>query len=91
MAIDEAGRHRLYRKLDQELGTEEAGALMNLLPPAGFDWSQLVMKSDLRSAIDSLRHEMHADMERLVRRVIMWTSSMVIAGIGLAFAVGRFV
>jgi hypothetical protein len=91
MAIDEGARHSLYRKLDQALGTEEAGALMTLLPPAGFDWSQLVMKSDLRTAIDSLRHEMHADMERLVRRVIMWTSSMVIAGIGLAFAVGRFV
>jgi hypothetical protein len=91
MAVDEGSRHRLYRKLDQVLGTDEAGTLMRLLPPAGFEWSQLVTKDDLRGAIDSLRHELHADMERLSRRVIMWTSSMVVAGVGLAFAAGRFV
>jgi hypothetical protein len=64
---------------------------MGLLPPAGFEWSRLVTKDDLRDAIDSLRHELQADMERLSRRVIMWTSSMVVAGVVLGFAAGRFV
>jgi hypothetical protein len=98
MAIDEGSRHRLYRKLDQVLGTEEAGTLMTLLPPTGFEWSQLVTRDnllatrdDLRLAMDALRHELHADMERLARRVIMWTSTMMVAVAALAFAAGRFV
>jgi hypothetical protein len=91
MAVDEGSRHRLFRKLDQVLGTEEASTLMTLLPPAGFNWSQLVTKDDLRSSIDSLRHELHADMERLARRVIMWTSTLMVALAALAFAAGRFV
>jgi hypothetical protein len=80
------------------LGTEEPGTLMTLLPPTGFEWSQLVTRDDLlatrddlHGAMDALRHELHADMERLNRRVVMWTSSMVVAGVGLAFAAGRFV
>ncbi|MGH2765808.1 MAG: hypothetical protein ACRDKA_07840 [Actinomycetota bacterium] len=64
---------------------------MTLLPPAGFDLLQLLTKDDLHGAINGLRHELRADMDRLARRVIMWSSSMIVAGIGLAFAAGRFV
>jgi hypothetical protein len=41
--------------------------------------------------LEVLRHQLHADMERLARRIIMWTSSMVLATGALAFAAGRFV
>jgi hypothetical protein len=91
MAVDEGSRHRLHQKLDRGLGAEEANALMGLLPPTGFEWSQIVTKDDLRVAIGSLRHELHADMERLYRRVVTWTSSVVLAAVGMAFAAARFV
>ena len=35
MAIDERSRHRLYQKLEQVLGPEEATVLMEHLPPVG--------------------------------------------------------
>jgi hypothetical protein len=88
MTIDERSRQRLYRKLDEIIGSEEATTLMELLPPVG--WADVATKQDLRLELQALRHELHADMERLARRVIMWTSSLVVAGLGLAFAVGRF-
>jgi hypothetical protein len=90
MAVDEGSRYRLHEKLNQVLGSDEATTLMSLLP-AGFRWSDLVTKDDLRSTIDGLRHELHADMERLARRVVMWTSSMMVGLAALAFAAGRFV
>jgi hypothetical protein len=90
MATEEGSRYRLWVKLDLVLGTEEAGTLMRLLSPAG-DWSPPVTKDDLRGAIDSLRHELHADFERLGTRLIMWMSTMLVALAALAFAAGRFV
>jgi hypothetical protein len=100
MPVDERSRHQLYRKLDELMGPREATTLMELLPPTG--WGDVATKQDLHQQIQALRmemkqdiqglrHELHADMERLGRRVIMWTSSMIVAGIGLAFAAGRFV
>jgi len=38
------------------------------------------------SAIDQLR----AETDRLARRLVMWVSSMILAGMGFAFAAGRF-
>lgn len=93
MPVDERSRHQLYRKLDELMGPQEATTLMELLPPSG--WGDVARKQDLealrlatRQDLDALRLELHADMERLARRVIMWTSSIVVAGIGLAFAAG---
>jgi hypothetical protein len=74
---------------------------MNHLPAAGL--SDLATKADLtllRSELKSdtvaLRAEMVALEERLTarieqmgRRIVTWTSSMVLAGAALAFAAGR--
>jgi S-adenosylmethionine:diacylglycerol 3-amino-3-carboxypropyl transferase len=84
MAVDERARHLLYRKLEQVLGAEEAGVLMAHLPPASY--GELATKADLAS----LGNQLRAEMERLARRLIMWTSSMVLAAAALAFAAGRF-
>jgi hypothetical protein len=54
------------------------------LPPAAYP--ELATKDDLAS----LRNQLQAEMERLARRLIMWTSSMVLAAAGLSFAAGRF-
>jgi hypothetical protein len=89
MAVDERSRHRLYRKLEELLGAEEAGTLMDHLPPGGS--SNLVTREVLRADLESLEHRLTARMEQLARRLVMWTSSMVLASAALAFAAGRFV
>ena len=89
MPVDERSRHQLYRKLDEVMGREEAATLMELLPPTG--WGDVATKQDMYQQIEALRRELHGDMESLARRVIMWTSSMVLATAALAFAAGRFV
>jgi hypothetical protein len=95
MSVDERARHRLYRKLEQILGSEEAGTLMDHLPPTGFaDLATgddvLALRSELVARIDGIEHRLTATMEQLARRLVMWTSSMVLAASALAFAAGRF-
>jgi hypothetical protein len=89
MAVDERSRHRLYRKLEEILGSEEAGTLMDHLPPGGS--RNLVTREVLRADLESLEHRLTASMEQLARRLAMWTSSMVLASAALAFAAGRFI
>jgi hypothetical protein len=96
MPVDERSRHQLYRKLDELMGAQEATTLMELLPPSG--WGDVARKQDLeafrlatRQDLEALRLELHADMDRLARRLVMWTSSMMVALTALAFAAGRFV
>ena len=96
MPIDEQARHRMYRKLDELMGSKEATTLMEHLPPVG--WADVATKRDLqvlrlelKQDVEILRHDLRGEMESLARRVIMWTSSMVLATAALAFAAGRFV
>ena len=140
MPVDERSRHLLYRKLEAVLGSDEAGTLMDHLPPAGL--ANLATKNDLvglrneligrldrldqrltgnmqslddrvtgnmqsldqrltarmesldhglTARMESLEHRLTAKIEQSARRLVMWTSSMVLATGGLAFAAGRFV
>jgi hypothetical protein len=89
MPVDERARHLLFRKLEAVLGQEEAGTLMDHLPPAGL--ANLATKDDLTSRMESLEHRLAAKIEQSGRRLVMWTSSMVLASAALAFAAGRFV
>ena len=59
MGIDERSRHALYLKLEEKLGTVEAGTLMEHLPPAG--WADVAMKRDL----DQLAALMKTDLDRV--------------------------
>ena len=45
MAIDEASRFALHRRLDEVLGPDEANTLMEHLPPVG--WADVATKHDL--------------------------------------------
>ncbi|MGH2656521.1 MAG: hypothetical protein ACRDIZ_07480 [Actinomycetota bacterium] len=52
--------------------------------------SNLVTREVLRADLESLEHRLTARMEQLARRLVMWTSSMLLASAALAFAAGRF-
>jgi hypothetical protein len=62
VAITEEERHRLYQRLEEVLGREQAATLMEHLPPVG--WADVATKRDLghleqllRSDIEQLRTE----------------------------------
>lgn len=46
MSFDEKRRHRLRTKLDEVLGADVSGDLMESLPP--FDWTRIATKDDLQ-------------------------------------------
>jgi hypothetical protein len=45
MAITEESRHRMYQRLEELLGKDEATTLMEHLPPVG--WADIATKRDL--------------------------------------------
>jgi hypothetical protein len=56
VAITEQSRHRMYKHLEEIMGVEDAGVLMEHLPPVG--WADVATKRDL----DMLRLEWRADL-----------------------------
>jgi len=54
--IDERSRHALYLRLEQVLGSDEAGTLMEHLPPVG--WADVATRRDL----EVLRTELGAEI-----------------------------
>ena len=84
MAVDERGRQRLYRRLEEVLGESEAAALMERLPPEGY--SSLVTKDDLALTREELRAQMadfRAEMHRAFRSqtIALTTLMAVINGV----------
>ena len=56
MAISEESRHRMYGRLEEVLGVEEAATMMAHLPPVG--WADVATKRDLDAFAGLLRAEM---------------------------------
>lgn len=61
MAITEQSRHRMYKHLEELMGTEDAGVLMEHLPPVG--WADVATKRDL----DMLELKLKADIANALR------------------------
>lgn len=58
MSFDEKRRHRLRTKLDEVLGADVSGDLMESLPP--FDWTRIATKDDLQ--------DIHGRLDNMDRR-----------------------
>jgi hypothetical protein len=105
MAADDRRRHLLYRTLEDVLDPDEAGILMDHLPPVG--WADVARRSDLevlRGPIDGLRREISSMEQRLSDRfdakleskvnsqtetLVGLMTGQVVAVAGLAFAFAR--
>ena len=95
MAITEEGRHRLYQRLEELLGPDEATTLMEHLPPVG--WADVATKRDLdhlaavsKRDLDNLGNSLRVEFARELRHYLfaMLAANSTLAG--LAFAAARF-
>jgi len=75
MSVTERSRHELFKKLEEVLGMEEAGTLMDLVPPIG--WGDMATKRDLedlgkatKQDIEDLRLATKRDLDLLETRVV---------------------
>ena len=62
MALDERARHELFLRLEQALGPESAGTLMELLPSVG--WADVATRRDL----DALEERINLRFELVEQR-----------------------
>lgn len=102
MAIDEESRHRLFVRLQEVLGAEEATVLMEHLPPVG--WADVATKHDLQTLrrelelmmeameyrmLATVRAEMAAQTRSMIHAMIFSTSAAVVTVGGLAVGAAR--
>ena len=65
MPITEESRHRMYQRLEQVLGPDEATALMEYLPPVG--WADVATKQDLGALEERVGLRLEAMLHRELR------------------------
>jgi hypothetical protein len=94
----EIGRHRLYEKIKDEWGEEQAAELMSYLPPVG--WADVATRNDLTalattidaefdSKIDGLRADLHRELGNQLRWIVGTTlTAMVVLTALFAIVVG---
>jgi hypothetical protein len=58
MSVDEASRRRLFDRLEEVLGVDDAATLMGHLPPG--DWGEVATRRDVDQLGTELRTEMAA-------------------------------
>ena len=95
MAVDDAMRLPIHRKLEELMGTEEADApVSNWLP-----WQELVTKDDLRVLKDDLRVQsaelrlemagLRTELHQAIAAQTRWLVGFVAVWSGLMLAVAR--
>jgi len=67
MAISASARHHLFRKLEDVLGPEDAGTLMDSLPVGG--WENVATKDDFRHEVRTLGAELRQEMAEMENRL----------------------
>lgn len=91
MAVDERRRQQMYRKLEGLMGRDDAGTLMELLPPVG--WADVARRSDLDALGERLSDRFDARLESKLnsqtKTLVGLISAQVVTVAGLAFAAAR--
>ena len=91
MAITEETRHRMYQKLEELMGSEEATVLMEHLPPVGWadvatkrdlEHLHLQLKLELRELHGAVRDEMHQLERRVLARLHASQLAVIVAVVG---------
>lgn len=68
MALSEHRRHRMYRKLEEVMGEEAAGTLIEHLPRA--TWADLTTKAELLAQVEGLEERIMDRIEALLERTL---------------------
>ena len=89
MAVHERRRHQLFRRLEEVLGQDEAGTLMEHLPPVG--WADVARRSDLERLSDRFDAKLESKLNSQTKTLVGLMTAQVVAVAGLAFAAARLV
>jgi hypothetical protein len=105
MAISEASRHEMHRKLEEVLGAQVANTVMEHLPPVG--WADVATKRDLdalsvlfetkldaqsllfEARLDAGLARVSADVSDRLRTQTLVMCTTLIAGMGVVAALAR--
>ena len=98
MAVDDCRRHRLYRRLEEVLGQDEAGTLMDHLPPVG--WADVARRSDTEALRQEMVHledrlsdrfdaKLESKLNSQTKTLVGLMTAQVVTVAGLAFAAAR--
>ena len=97
MALSTRHRAAIYAAFNTIMGEEEANALLSEFPAAEHD--ELVTRGHLRAELAEIRTEiagvrteiagLHTEIAHSANRTLVATSGMLIAGMGVAAAIGR--
>lgn len=83
MVVTEETRHRMYERLEEVLGREQAATLMEHLPPVG--WADVATRRDLENTANVLRVEFAREQRNLIFAMLAANSTLA----ALAFAAAR--
>jgi hypothetical protein len=91
VAIDERSRHELHQRLEQVLGADEAGTLMEHLPPVG--WADVATKRDLdameKYLLGTFRSEIAQAISSQTRTLVLTNIGAVLGAIAVVIAAAR--
>ncbi len=96
MAVTARARHQLFKKLEKVLGMEEAGTLIDLVPPMG--WGDLATKQDLEALrvatkhdIDLLRSDFKEELTTKLRGLFFAISALFLGVVTLLLTVPHLI
>ena len=91
--IDELSRHRLFTKLQDVLGVDDAAVLIEHLPPVG--WADVATKRDLEPLVARLEvlgndlGTLRAEVSSQFRTTLFTMMGMMLTLTGLVFAAAK--
>ena len=86
MAITEEARHRMYQRLEEVLGREQAATLMEHLPAVG--WADVATRHDLDRGLENMANILRLEFARGINRLLLalMATNMTLVGLVVAAA-----